>query len=584
MIKTIQTKIHKPSQFKKSILNALFSNYTNAYNEMMEYGKEKIEYIKENLCNDKGEFKGETVAKVFSGTSFHNKYNLEPLGDCLKKDVGCSIASYLELSKVQENANYPIDNDEDIIEETINNYIEELRDNIYLNPEDIHNIKTELDSLYSQLEHSNNVRPISFARYEYGRDASILYCPSKNTYYAKLYIFNKETKKTYEESYKRNTNNIKRDLDLYYIGRKDKDGNIISEPYIESKSLSYIILPLAFGRWHEKFLKDARINKNNFKKICAMKLIKRGDEFYLDVPIEYEDNPKFKSEELENKLGIDLGVSNIATISVLDNDNKIIISKEYDGKEYLDLFERYAIKLADTQIKGSSKYPRDKKYIQGSLHRVANDIVKIAKENKAMIYMEDLNIDKSYEKLRSNKKFDNYAKSGIKKIVKNINRWAYGQMYDILCQKCTVEGLPKPKKVNAKYTSEECSVCGHNSVIATRGKIRNRENQSEFICKKCGHTMNADINASINIAQRYSKAINLTVKEVDSRFILKNKLFKFEGVGESKEECLKDFIIKLREYKVEYDKIENKNANQKKQYAILKNVNEENYDRYYIVE
>ena len=41
-----------------------------------------------------------------------------------------------------------------------------------------------------------------------------------------------------------------------------------------------------------------------------------------------------------------------------------------------------------------------------------------------------------------------------------------------------------------------CSECGYTDKL-------NRENQADFLCKKCGHTMNADLNAAINILGRY---------------------------------------------------------------------------------
>ena len=48
--------------------------------------------------------------------------------------------------------------------------------------------------------------------------------------------------------------------------------------------------------------------------------------------------------------------------------------------------------------------------------------------------------------------------------------------------------------VSAAYTSQTCSnnQCGH------RVK-KNRESQATFLCKKCGHIENADINAAKNI-------------------------------------------------------------------------------------
>lgn len=51
--------------------------------------------------------------------------------------------------------------------------------------------------------------------------------------------------------------------------------------------------------------------------------------------------------------------------------------------------------------------------------------------------------------------------------------------------------------VNPAYTSQRCHQCGHVAV-------KNRENQTDFNCKACSHTDNADVNAARNIAAGYA--------------------------------------------------------------------------------
>ena len=51
--------------------------------------------------------------------------------------------------------------------------------------------------------------------------------------------------------------------------------------------------------------------------------------------------------------------------------------------------------------------------------------------------------------------------------------------------------------VPSHYTSQQCSRCGYISK-------ENRKTQENFVCISCGHTNNADKNASINIASRVS--------------------------------------------------------------------------------
>lgn len=50
-------------------------------------------------------------------------------------------------------------------------------------------------------------------------------------------------------------------------------------------------------------------------------------------------------------------------------------------------------------------------------------------------------------------------------------------------------------KINPAFTSQTCSACGTID-------RENRESQARFSCKHCGHTMNADHNAAINIKRQ----------------------------------------------------------------------------------
>ena len=51
-------------------------------------------------------------------------------------------------------------------------------------------------------------------------------------------------------------------------------------------------------------------------------------------------------------------------------------------------------------------------------------------------------------------------------------------------------------KINPAFTSQQCPVCGSISK-------ENRKTQETFCCVNCGHTNNADLNASENIKNRY---------------------------------------------------------------------------------
>ena len=71
--------------------------------------------------------------------------------------------------------------------------------------------------------------------------------------------------------------------------------------------------------------------------------------------------------------------------------------------------------------------------------------------------------------------------------------WAYYDLQEKIQYKADMQGL-KVRYINPAYTSQKCSKCGYTDK-------ENRLGQSKFICKNCGLIINADYNASLNIAR-----------------------------------------------------------------------------------
>jgi transposase len=70
--------------------------------------------------------------------------------------------------------------------------------------------------------------------------------------------------------------------------------------------------------------------------------------------------------------------------------------------------------------------------------------------------------------------------------------------------------------VNPRHTSQECSACGCIDK-------ENRKSQSKFVCKDCGFTANADINAAINILERGKHEDNIVIKKVKKQHKIKKQ-------------------------------------------------------------
>jgi len=81
-----------------------------------------------------------------------------------------------------------------------------------------------------------------------------------------------------------------------------------------------------------------------------------------------------------------------------------------------------------------------------------------------------------------------------KHLNKLLSSWSFFQLETFLTYKCAAQGI-SVVKVDARYTSQRCSCCG---------EIR-KENRSggKYSCSKCGFKCHADINAAINIRDRW---------------------------------------------------------------------------------
>ncbi|MDD3224108.1 MAG: transposase [Clostridium sp.] len=109
-------------------------------------------------------------------------------------------------------------------------------------------------------------------------------------------------------------------------------------------------------------------------------------------------------------------------------------------------------------------------------HFISKQVVEFAKDNKCeYIYIEKL-IEGSYED-------------------KLLGDWPYFELQNMIEYKAQKENI-KVKYVNTKYTFEKCSACGNING-------GNRKTQNKFVCKNCGYEVDADYNASQNIARSF---------------------------------------------------------------------------------
>ena len=198
-------------------------------------------------------------------------------------------------------------------------------------------------------------------------------------------------------------------------------------------------------------------------------------------------------------LGLDVGSANLAAISVVKD--KKILRQLYLGREVCHkqrkINERRA-KLQSLADKGSHKAKRSLKrlksyendYVKTTCFQTAWKVIHLAKKFNSSISIEKL------KNCRTRKGQFN------KKANRKINKIPYFKLFSAI-KSIAIREQIKVIEVNPRNTSRTCYKCGNVSKS-------NRKTQAFFKCT-CGHTCNADINASVNIAHR---AVNHTIQPI----------------------------------------------------------------------
>ena len=199
------------------------------------------------------------------------------------------------------------------------------------------------------------------------------------------------------------------------------------------------------------------------------------EKFYLYQTI---DIPDEEEEAAEDFLGVDMGITDIVSLS--DGTN---ISSD----EVKNIRNRYNRVRASVQSKGTRNCHKLLKRLKGRErrfatilnHRISKQVVAKAKEEHKGIAIEDLkNIRWGMNSKRRNKTFRRRS-----------NSWNFYQLRSFLEYKCKMNGV-KITVIPPAYTSQTCSKCLHMGM----------RNGKSFRCAHCGFVADADFNAACNIA------------------------------------------------------------------------------------
>ena len=257
---------------------------------------------------------------------------------------------------------------------------------------------------------------------------------------------------------------------------------------------------------------------DNIYKISESKLIydKNKKMWKLNLCYSFENNTNHNLDR-DKILGVDLGISKPVVASVYGDQNSFIIDSNEIEAFRKQIESRRIALLRQTKYCGEGRIGHGRKtrtkpalkigskvlnFRETTNFKYAKALVDYAvKNNCGTIQMEDLSgISDTSSK-----------KEGDKKFLKN---WSYYDLQMKIINKAAEHGI-KVNKVDPKYTSQRCSVCGFISES-------NRPTQEKFRCphcyakqlekaKKTGKKVHNDgyINADYNASQ------NLAIKDID---------------------------------------------------------------------
>ena len=192
-------------------------------------------------------------------------------------------------------------------------------------------------------------------------------------------------------------------------------------------------------------------------------------------------------------VGIDVGVS----LVVADSDGNRI--KPLELIKELSKLRKCAQQLSrkkkgsNNRAKAKAKIAKQNLHIANMRKDFLHKLSRSYSENQAVI-VEDLKIKNMTKSAKGTEEKPGKNVAQKRGLNRSITQQSWGMFFELLEYKL-IENGGTLIKVAPEFTSQICNCCGHVSK-------ENRQSQAKFVCTACGHSDNADSNASKNIRDR----------------------------------------------------------------------------------
>lgn len=208
-------------------------------------------------------------------------------------------------------------------------------------------------------------------------------------------------------------------------------------------------------------------------ELCSGTVQRKGGKYFLSLTFKVEN----KEQQGGKVIGVDRGLYNIIATS----EGELHSSKHLHAVE-----RRYQYTKSTLQSKGTRSAKRRLKAISGREMRFKADVdhciskALSSRDDVSCYVLEDL---KGIQNKRRGKKLNRW-----------LHKWSSFRLETFLEYKCAFNGI-SVMYVSPAHTSQTCNVCGSVDKEA--------RDKSKYVCKACGHSDHADINASKNIRTKY---------------------------------------------------------------------------------
>jgi len=300
-----------------------------------------------------------------------------------------------------------------------------------------------------------------------------------------------------------------------------KKGETTSQPHFDAWSVVYDKRSATFHRDHVSLstvngrveceyvipddptgtpIGEFLLNEDYEFRMSTLQYDRSTDSFYLHARMrrttdEHEQSTGVSSDAKHRTvLGVDLNVD--GSLAVTSTGEFIGNADEMNHRRRE--FEKTRGSMQQTGTRSAhlsiqSMDDREHRWIQDELHRASNQILDEARDH-GCTHVAFENLTDIRDRIAGAKRF---------------HVWAFRRLYEYVEYKAEMLDIGI-EQVSPAYTSRRCSKCGFTHET-------NRRSKHQFVCQKCDYELNADYNASKNIARKLLKRLRSGQKSSSGR-------------------------------------------------------------------